>query len=243
MAYADNMQFIKSIVEPIPGFLEPFTAVTTMDLLDMQNENWVVGPTFEIGVYGGKYLSVLARGAATAGDLCVGLDPYLHFTPEQVKEHLAPITGLNLHLMQTLSGNVCAEDLQTVLLKRPRFIDVDGSHDRDDVIYDLRMCEQIIHPQGILAVDDWYNVHDAGVAEAFYRFFGDGTKSLVPFAYTANKLLMSSRAMAPAYKARIEEFVTKDTEFATSRNFQDRSKINRRMVETNVLGFETLILP
>jgi hypothetical protein len=145
--------------------------------------------------------------------------------------------------MQTLSGNVCAEDLQTVLLKRPRFIDVDGSHERDDVIYDLRMCEQIIHPQGILAVDDWYNVHDAGVAEAFYRFFGDGTKSLVPFAYTANKLLMSSRAMAPAYKARIEEFVTKDTEFATSRNFQDRSKINRRMVETNVLGFETLILP
>ena len=94
-----------------------------------------------------------------------------------------------------------------------------------------------------MAIDDWYNVHDAGVAEAFYRFFADGTKALVPFAYVANKLLMSSRAMAPAYKERIEKFVTTDTEFPTSRTFQERSKVNRRMVETNVLGVETLILP
>lgn len=243
MAHSENLNFLKSVVEEIPGFLAPFAAITTMDLLDMQQENGVTGPTFEIGVYGGKYLSVLARGAAATGDRTVGLDPFLHYTPDQVKMNLASINGVDLHFIHSLSGNVSAEDLQAVLLQRPRFIDIDGSHERDDVIYDLRMCEQIIHPQGIVAVDDWYNVHDAGVAEAFYRFFADGLKALVPFAYTANKLLMSSRAMAPAYKERIEKFVTTDTEFPTSRTFQERSKVNRRMVETNVLGVETLILP
>lgn len=241
-------EFLNRVVKNIPGFLEDFTAVCAMHLLDYQDELQVKGSLLEIGVYGGKFLSVLARSAAKNHQTLVGVDPYFHFSQEQVISTLAPLmngASEKMKLWKGLSSQIMPEELIPLLKGRARFIDIDGGHDYPDVVWDLRICEGAVANGGIIAVDDFVNVHDIGIADAFFRFFHSAQRSVVPFAYVANKLFMTTPSHAQLYKDRIETMAIADTTHSNSQRFRARLATvgaGRRMVETDLLGQKVLII-
>lgn len=59
----NNVEFQDSVVEKTEGWLIRFTSLRTMDILDFQRDKGISGPLIEIGVFCGKYFSLLARAA------------------------------------------------------------------------------------------------------------------------------------------------------------------------------------
>src|SRR5580704_9674733 len=78
--YQYNVEFINRVTDPIQGWLFPLTAVRTLDLLDWQAACGVRGGLLEIGVFCGKYFSVLLHSANATGENVVGVDVF-EFAP------------------------------------------------------------------------------------------------------------------------------------------------------------------
>jgi hypothetical protein len=50
MIASDARRFLDAVVKKIPGWLEDYTAVRTMDLLSFQESQGINGPLLEIGL-------------------------------------------------------------------------------------------------------------------------------------------------------------------------------------------------
>ena len=120
-----------------------------------------------------------------------------------------------------------------------RFISVDGSHECADVVWDLRLAEDLLSSEGIVAVDDFMNPIAIGVNEGVHRFYGT-TRSIVPFAFLANKLLLCRPHMADEYKKTIEDFAVNDQTEPYSKFIRDHRENNRQAIEQFIWGWKII---
>ena len=237
----DAYAYLERHTNSIPGWLENYAAIRTIDLLDWQEAQGVRGPLFEIGVFAGKYLSLLIRSAVRTSDRVVGLDTFQYVTEPALREHLGSTPGAErLELIAGMSTNFSATDLMGRLGDRPRFVSIDGSHACDDVFWDLMLVEQILAPKGIVSADDFLNPLTLGVGEAVHRFFAS-PRNLAPFAYTANKLFLCRPAMGDTYRDVFERFVMEDLREPQSANFRERLTHGRHHVEQLLWGRRVLV--
>ncbi len=81
MNYQGNVEFFKRVTEPLQGWLLPQAAIRTLDLLDWQVANRVRGGLLEIGVFCGKYFSLLLHSANAAKEKILGVDTF-EFAPK-----------------------------------------------------------------------------------------------------------------------------------------------------------------
>jgi hypothetical protein len=249
---AINDSFFSSIVQRIPGWLNEFTAAALMDILDMQSDQIWEGSLLEIGVYGGRFCAILARDAARRSSHLIGLDPYQHFTIDEVRDRLmdavrrAPgeigLRSPRITLVEDISGNWTSDRLLAMLGERSRFVHIDGSHDRENVLWDLGLADSMITPNGVIAVDDWLNPQCVGVMEATFQFFQTKPRASVPFAFVTGKLLLCGRLHAAAYKSRLEAFALSDTVYEQSERYRRRRKVGATWVKQQLMGSEILVL-
>lgn len=194
-------EFIETVVDPIQGWLYPFAAIRTLDLLEWQENHEVTGSVFEIGVFCGKYFSTLLHSANNTNSPAAGLDTFEHVPPNQVIDLLGR-NGANSDRIKFLEGkstDFSVDQMKDALGGVPaRFISVDGSHEKADVSYDLRASDELLADRGIIAADDFLNCLCMGVTEAVIDHLR-ASKTLVPFAYIPNKLLMCRPGMADHY--------------------------------------------
>jgi hypothetical protein len=237
----DPYAYLERVTNVIPGWLESYAAIRTMDLLEWQEAQGVRGPLFEIGVFAGKYLSLLIRSALRTGDRIIGLDTFQWVTEPAVREHLGSTPGSErVELIAGMTTNFSATDLMDRLGKRPRFVSIDGSHTCDDVFWDMTLAEQILAPDGIVAADDFLNPLTLGVGEAIHKFFAM-PRNLAPFAYTANKLFLCRSPMSDIYREAFERFVVEDQREPQSANFRERLTHGRNHVEQPLWGRRVLV--
>lgn len=90
-----------------------------------------------------------------------------------------------------------------------RFASIDGSHEFDDVMWDLSVARDVLLPGGIVAVDDYLHPICLGVTAATDRFLAQ-VIDLVPFAYVANKLFLCRPGWADHYRADLERAILAD---------------------------------
>jgi hypothetical protein len=126
--------------------------------------------------------------------------------------------------------------------ERCRFISIDGSHDKQDVYWDLRVSEELTSAKGVVAVDDYLNPMTLGVNEAVNHFFLQ-PRSLVPWDYIANKLFLSRLSWADKYKKYLEGIVMQDDTDIRSKTFQENLKKSRNHVDVQLFGQQIIILP
>lgn len=231
--------FLEAHVRRIPGWLEDYAAIRTMNMLDWQVQNGVTGPLFEIGVFAGRHFSLMLRSAIQQGDAIVGLDTFQWVTEDQVREHLGPIDS-RARFVSGMSTNYTASELLGVIGDKPRFISIDGSHDCDDVFWDFTLAEQLLGAKGIISADDFLNPLTLGVNEAINKFFAT-PRNLSPFAYTSNKLFLCRPSMAAFYRNLFEEFVVADTREPQSAAFRERSTHGRHHIEQPLWGRAVLV--
>jgi hypothetical protein len=241
---AERYDFYNNVVCNIPGWLHQGTAIRTMDMLEFQEDRGVAGSVFEIGVMCGRYFSILVRSAARTGCKALGVDLFQDHPVPKVRQFLDPALAGNradVHLLQAYSTDLDATLLLSHLAVRARFISIDGSHERNDVFWDLGLAEQVIAPAGIVAVDDFINPVTLGVNEAVHLFFAQ-PRRLVPWAYIENKLFLCQTQWSYNYRQMLEEKVMHDDVERHSKVFREHVQISRGLVEQRLWGSPLLIV-
>ncbi|RYG28911.1 MAG: class I SAM-dependent methyltransferase [Burkholderiales bacterium] len=237
----DEYAFIEQHTKNIPGWLEDYAAVRTIQLLAWQQEQGIKGPFVEIGVFAGKYLSILVRAAALSDERVIGFDTFQYVSEQGLREHIAAVPGADrVELVSGVTGNLSSWDMMNHIGEKPRFVSIDGSHDCVDVFWDFSLIEQILAPQGVVVADDFLNPLTLGVGEAIHKFFAT-PRNLAPFAYTSNKLFLCRPAMVDAYRNVFEQCVTDDELEVQSINFRERLTHGRHHVEQSLWGWPVLV--
>lgn len=235
-------EFYIRYVKSIPGWLRDYTALRTLDILDWQSSSGVHGSLLEIGVFAGRYFSILVRSAILSSDLAVGLDTFQWVKLKDVKAHLAPLRPRK-GTVKFINGPSTAYTSVTMILElgtAPRFISIDGSHEPHDVFWDLRLAEELLCPEGVVAVDDFLNPVALGVNQAVNQFF-QVPRNLVPFAYIQNKLFLSRVHHAGVAMDFIETTIRRLEDERSLQWVKDRNG-NPTITEAKLFGCRTLIV-
>lgn len=241
--YTDHYDFWNNVTDNIEGWLIDYTAIRTMDMLQWQVKNDIGGSLFEIGVFKGKYFSLLIQSGLESSSKVVGLDTFQYSNEANVNTLLEKyFPSGSWEFISKASTNCNTKELMDILGSPPRFISVDGSHECDDVFWDLNLAEEILSSEGIVAADDFLNPLTLGVNEAINRFFST-PRNLVPFAYIANKLFLCRPETADKMIEFIEEVATADQKEIRSQNFRSNLAKARHFVEQKMWGSKFIILP
>jgi len=214
-----------------------------MDILRFQEKSGMSGSIFEIGVYAGRYFSILLRSALMSDSVIVGLDTFQYVDQDHVLAFLSSVSANygKIFLIKGPSGEWKARDLIAKLGEPARFISIDGSHDKLDVLWDLRLAEELTSKEGVVAVDDFLNPVALGVNEAVNQFFLQ-PRNLVPWAYLPNKLFLARPAWANRYKTFLEVAVLRDEVSPESNRFRDNLHNGRHNVEVTLFSEKILIV-
>jgi hypothetical protein len=215
-----------------------------MDILEYQEEHGIAGSLLEIGVFSGRYFSILLRSASRTNSRVVGVDLFRNPPIEKIRELVVEILRGSDAVAILLSAYSIELDSARLLerLSIPaRFVSIDGSHICRDVLWDLRLAEQIVAPAGVVAIDDFINPVAFGVNEAVHIFFSI-PRRLVPWAYIENKLFLCQPQWADRYKAFLESTVMSDTVERHSAFFQKNARVARNLVEQTLWGAPLLVL-
>ena len=180
-------------------------------------------------------------GEIEGGEIVLGLDTFQYAPEEQVREGLA-IAGFTsgYSFLKMFSTDVSAEELLSHTVSKPRFISIDGSHEKDDVHWDMRLAEQLLATNGLVSVDDFLNPVTLGVNDGVHAFFAQ-PRNLEPVLFTSNKLFLSRPGQAPRYRSAIEDMLIADNREQAALNFQSMSKLGRNHVEQNLWGKKVLV--
>lgn len=244
MAYQDNVEFLKQVSDPIQGWLMPQAAIRTLDLLGWQVASGIRGGLLEIGVFCGKYFSLLLHSANVAGENIAGVDTFEFLPPDQVVDLLGRngVDSSRVRLIQRPSADVTAADIIGCLGASARFISVDGSHLKPDVLHDLRLSNEVLSDEGIISADDFLNPLCLGVAEAIFEFLPANKSRIVPFAYITNKLLLCRPAMRDTYTRVLEAALLEHPFDAIGEQFKARCEQDRKAAFTDLVGSPMLLV-
>ena len=243
MRYFDSSDedFIKQTPDQIPGWLLHYAARITIALINYQDEIGISGSFMEIGVFAGRYLSLLYRAAKRSGVEIVSLDPFEHFSPEQIASFVGAAHLDDITCLKGFSADFKSPEVLASLRAPARFVSIDGSHDAVDVLYDLELADQVLHPRGIVSLDDFLNTECLGVVEAVSRFL-QRKPQLIPFLFTSNKLFFASLRTAPMYYEFLDRFAVDDIENAQSVEFAGLRKRSKMLRQTDFYGHSVLVM-
>ncbi|MFM8415032.1 MAG: class I SAM-dependent methyltransferase [Planctomycetota bacterium] len=237
-----DAEFIGRVTSHLEGWLTDDDAAVTADLLRLQ-EGWAAdAPLVEIGVYCGKYLSLLMHSAARTGSQVFGIDTFQFKELPVVTDGLAalmPEFMPRLSLHKGSSRDLNAKSLLRMIGRPARFISVDGSHDYPDVLHDLRLAGAALAPDGLVAIDDFLNPLAIGVNRAVNAFL-ETRPSLVGVACGPNKLFLARPSQARRYRQHLEDHLLQ-TSAARGQLFRSRLATWRGLVEQDFFGSPLLL--
>lgn len=205
----NDIEFLNSTFKTIDGWCIDEAAWLTTHLMRTQQASGRIAPAYEIGVYKGKYLSVLANCLRPPDAFTVGFDLYEWVPVDEVRSILTSAFG-SMDGIRLVVGDSTKMNAKFVIDHldghRASFISVDGCHDPDPVYSDLVLAEATVQPWGIVAIDDFVNSAAIGVVDGAMRFLHTSGTQLVPFCYCQNKLFLSSKDLAPVYSDEVFRF-------------------------------------
>jgi hypothetical protein len=240
-----DAQFIAETLPTIEGWLSDDAANLTSTLIRWQQEIGVSGGVFEIGVFAGKYLSLLYHLTQQTDHLVLGLDTFQWYSREAVQENFKRVFAQPERLVLWAEDSTRSTPAQVVekLGGKPRFISVDGAHTAAALLSDLMISEQILAGGGIVAIDDVMNPHAFGVSEGTYRYFlNRDRQGLVPFAFGANKLYTAHHRDVKRCHEAAWEFTRSNPGLKLTDDFNKLLEKGRDWVQQDLFGFPVVIL-
>jgi cephalosporin hydroxylase len=236
-------EFWRDVASGIEGWLIEHDALVTAMLLRLQ-ESSTRGPKplLEIGVYAGKYLTLLMDSGTRTGSTVLGIDTF------QFRDRAGVVAGLQaavpalmpcLKLHSGSSRDLDAADVLDMLGGAPRFVSVDGSHEFADVLHDLRLVDSVLDDAGVVAVDDFLNPLTLGVNRAV-NVFMESRPALAGVACGANKLYLARPDVASRYRDHLEAHLMA-TSAPYGEVFRARLATWRGLVEQDFFGTPLLL--
>jgi hypothetical protein len=206
---AEDQQFLNGPFKAIEGWCMDEAAWLTTHLLRYQQSKQRTAPSFEIGVFYGKYLSVIQNCSRTVKQPVFGFDTYEWVPVSTVEAQMQMAFGSmeGIRLVPGDSTKMSSADLSAHLNgEKVGFVSVDGAHTPDAVFSDMGLTESVLAPWGIVAIDDFMNPMAIGVNDGAMRYWYKTNTNLVPFCYCRNKLLAAHKEFAEEYSLETLKF-------------------------------------
>ncbi len=239
-------KYISRSMTGVQGYLTVLDARIIATLLSYQDENVARGHLCEIGVHHGRLFLMLAL-ARRSGERAVAIDLFEDDAINSNTRHAGRNRALSINAQRlgidlsedetfkTSSLDIKPADILARTTGRVRFFSVDGCHLYHEVGNDLRLAEQTITPDGIIAVDDFFNTEWADVSFATGDFLVR-SNAIVPFAITS-KLYLAAPEAAEKYKKALLEV----SDVARITNVQILGKDVLALKESNIRrGYEMI---
>jgi len=181
-----------------------------MALNEAQVALGVGGNVGEIGVHHGKLfllLCLMRRGGETAVAVDVFEDQQANIDNSGCGSRQALLQNLDTHaggregvvLLQSSSTELAHDDIRNAAGGPLRLFSIDGGHTAEITANDFALAAASLAPGGIVILDDYFQPAWPGVSEGTNRFFSSHPESLIPFAISANKLLITNSAERAHY--------------------------------------------
>ena len=216
----------------------------TTDISRMQWRHGVLGSVGEIGVYMGKYASILALNTdIKSGERFFAADIFNRKTKTSQEQGNAAMflramqmwgfsvnsnqSARRLHLWYDSSAFLSKTVFHLWDLPAFRLLSIDGGHVRPRVLKDFEIGACVMREGGILVFDDALNVHKNGVRlgiQDFFRIYG--AHAFKPLVYFSNKLFVCTTSYFDVYFEFIRNHLVekyslkdmKDTQFLNRGN-------------------------
>src|SRR5829696_8958920 len=183
------------------GGLSPYSLGTWDLLLEAQRKQRITGNFLEIGLWTGIGLTGMGLHLGEKEEM-FGIDLFVQRDP--IKDNFEAITGLpfsRLNFIQQSSMTVKNNPLLRARSSSFRFIHIDGEHSFNAVCSDLELAIDLISPEGIIAVDDFFNIGSAGITEAVYFMLARYPHRLKMFLAGMSKAYISSPRSFGMYRS------------------------------------------
>lgn len=201
--------YLEKGYDAIAGWLYKPATEATLALADIQASLTPAGPICEIGVWEGRYLSLLSFLPSTPQRV-LAIDPLIHSGDRdaqrgRLQQNIAAYTRRPdlVTLLERDSKTVTPEMIFEQLGGPCQFVSVDGDHTMEGAMHDLRLAEAITAPGGIVALDDIPNFSCPGVTEAVMRHSLDERHQLAPFLLVSNKLFLTQKSYCQTYRREV----------------------------------------
>lgn len=140
------------------GMSSRFAAGICAHLMRRQTQAGIHGEVLEIGAFEGRFLIALALALAP-GERALGIDRFDWpdaAVIDRCRENLVRFgVAENVDLWRAGSSDLAPADVAERLARhRARLIHVDGEHSETALAHDLRLAAAVLHPQGLLVLDD-----------------------------------------------------------------------------------------
>ena len=152
----------------IHGWLSRHAAATWDILLCEQERAGIEGDLVEIGVYKGKSAALLALHARESETVhLVDSDIWPSITEAE-----ANIRALHsqVSMLATQSQSLAYSSYVQPLLRKVRFLHIDGEHTYHAVMQDLETARRIVSNDGLVCLDDFFNFQYPQVTAATFSF-------------------------------------------------------------------------
>ncbi|MDP9089318.1 MAG: class I SAM-dependent methyltransferase [Pseudomonadota bacterium] len=192
-------KYIRSGYKEVHGWLEPFSARYIGELARLQQESGISGASTEIGVHHGKLFILLHLAGSQQKDLAIDVfdDQHLNtdrsgrgdrrrFIDNVIRWGGTPET---IDILQKSSLSV-SEDEILRRVGRSVLFSIDGGHTEECAFHDLKLADAVLHPEGVVILDDFFNESWPEVCVGAMKYFSDSSARLRPFALTAGKMYL-----------------------------------------------------
>jgi hypothetical protein len=93
------------------------------------------------------------------------------------------------------------QQIMSLMTYNPRIFSVDGAHFGMAAFRDLALASAVLHPEGVIPLDDYSNAGWPGVLSAFATYMAVFPDDLRPFLGTRAKLYLCKKEMHATYLA------------------------------------------
>lgn len=191
-------QYLSSGFKEIHGWCPAETSNFCKMIDTYQYENNIEGSIAEIGVHHGLFfimLNSMSRSGFKSWAIDVFENQELNIdnsgkgSEEKFLENLRKYDRYRGGNVNILRCDSTTTDLSKLIDTPIRILSIDGGHTCEHTIADLKSSQKIIHPEGVVIVDDIVNHQWLGVIEGCIIFL-QSRPTLVPFAISRKKLFM-----------------------------------------------------
>jgi hypothetical protein len=152
-------RFLAGDYQRIRGMSSRFAAAICGHILGRQNALGIVGDLLEIGTFEGRFFIAMAK-LLEPGEHALGIDVFTWPSPKVYDHFLANCAQSGLAADSYTAWKVDTRAITPDELRRKlpggtaRFVHVDGEHVPECLRQDLELAHAVLHPDGIIALDD-----------------------------------------------------------------------------------------
>lgn len=209
---SDDFSQKEEIISKMNGWFDAYSLTIFDILLNLQLKNKIYGNILEIGVWEGKSAAAFIDKLYDKDKLYL-VDPELKTKKEKVSKNLSLISHNSKEKVFyfPLKSEDFKNEIATLhILNSFRFIHIDGNHTAEDVYKDLELADLLLFNNGIVVLDDFFNMIYPQVTEAIFNYIFTNPYRFKLFLCGYNKAYLCRPSLYSKYYTYVISFFQKE---------------------------------